>query len=85
MLALRGAKQTLNEHKPIILMEVCLKHLKNFNYNVTDIYDFLNDLNYIAVTTVQSLEKFKEKSLNDPNFNDDIIFVHKTILGQRDA
>ena len=85
LLALKGARKTLIKHKPIIIIEVCSKHLKNFGYSVKDIYKFFNDINYIAITTVQNLEKFEEKSLNDPNFNDDIIFVHKSILGQRDA
>ena len=85
LFALKGGINTINEHKPIILMEVCIKHIKNFNYNVINIYDFFYKINYIPVTALHTSTDFINRSKTDPNFNDDLIFVHKTFLGKTNA
>ena len=85
LFALKGGINTINKHKPIILMEVCIRHIKNFNYNVKDIYDFFHKIDYVPIMAIHSSENFVEKSKIDPDFNDDIVFVHKTILGKTNA
>lgn len=85
LFALKGGINTINKHKPIILMEVCIKHIKNFNYNVRNIYDFFYKINYIPVTALNTSKDFIKRSKTDPNFNDDIVFVHKTLVGKTNA
>ena len=85
LFALKGGKKTIMEHKPIILMEVCSKHIKNFNYTVNDIYNFFDKINYKPVAAIHNSQNFTERSKIDMNFNDDIIFVHKSKFGKINA
>lgn len=85
LLALRGGIETIIEHKPIVLMEVCIKHIQNFNYNIKDIYNFFKKIDYTPVKAIHNSMNFLERSKTDPNFNDDLIFVHKTLLGKSNA
>jgi len=44
--ALIGAKNTLINHKPMLFLEIHKLHLRLYNNNVRDIYDFLNEVGY---------------------------------------
>ena len=80
LLALKGAQKTIAKHKPIILMELCASNIKNFSYEITDIYEFFDKIDYVPIRALHNSDNFITRSKKDPSFNDDIILVHGSIL-----
>ena len=54
LFALKGALNTINKYKPIILMEICINHIRNFNYNVKDIYYFFHKIDYVPIMAIHN-------------------------------
>ena len=77
LLALKGSIKIIEKFKPIIIIEVCINHLKKYDINIKSIYSFFDKIGYKANSTLQKLENFKYISLENPDFNDDIIFIPK--------
>ena len=77
LLALKGSINIIEKFKPIIIIEVCINHLKKYKIDVKSVYSFFDKIGYKANSTLQQLENFKYISLRNPEFNDDIIFAPK--------
>ncbi len=77
LLALKGSINIIEKFKPIIIIEVCINHLKKYKIDVKSVYSFFDKIGYKANSTLQQLENFKYISLQNPEFNDDIIFAPK--------
>lgn len=60
-------------------MEVCINHLKKYDIDIKSVYSFFDKIGYKANSTLQKLENFKYVSLENPEFNDDIIFIPKFV------
>ncbi|MDA9171056.1 FkbM family methyltransferase [Alphaproteobacteria bacterium] len=79
LFALQGSLELIKKNKPIIILEFVPAHMKNFNINPNELYQFFSEINYYPVCSFQLEPNFLDLSLKDFNFNDDIVFAHKNI------
>ena len=73
LLALRGARDIITRHKPIVLCEVSVLALKEkFNSTPEQVYDFFHQLDY----KVFILNKDKIEEVKNVNRGDNYFFIH---------
>ena len=47
--ALKGAKGTITQHKPVLVLEVSINNLKRFNLTPEDLYSYIDSIDYKIV------------------------------------
>ena len=52
---IRGAENTIKKSKPIVYFECADVHMKNYDYDSGDIFDFFNRLNYTILDLDQNI------------------------------
>jgi len=68
---LQGAKNTIVKNKPIIYFECADVHLENYEYNVNDIFDFFDSINYDVIDldfNKCTKEKLAEHTASESSF-----------------
>lgn len=49
--ALKGARETIAKHKPVLVLEVATGNLKRFNLTPADVYSYIDSINYKVIET----------------------------------
>lgn len=59
LFALKGAQETINKYKPVIVIEHCEKWLNRYNTSIYDIDEFLTSMNYKYVCSARGDRIYK--------------------------
>jgi FkbM family methyltransferase len=78
LLALKGMKLTLSEHKPFLIVEISAVTLSRFQTRPGDVFHYLFELGYKSFDVTHTGE-LKEKAGSLPEEN--VVFIHKDNSG----
>lgn len=77
--ALKGMKEVLQKQKPILIVEVNPETLLMFNLKPSDLYDYLNQLNFEGFLVLEN-DSFARLSQCEINQTTNVLFIHREKL-----
>ena len=72
---LRGAENTLKQHRPLVYCELLRKHAKRFGYHPNDVINYMRDLGYIC-KTMRNAELYEVTEITEETVETNFFFEY---------